>query len=397
MGLFVEDFAPSKLEDCLANKSALSRLKQWFLGFLVSKKQKPLLIYGPSGCGKSAAISALAKEYGANLIYVVPPADQQEAQKWKTKLEALTQSKTLFSSQVLVVFENVDGWGEEKSKTILSLFSDVFRSNSIPIIFTANDFYDPSILNIRAFCEPLQFKAPSSDEIFVLLVAISQKAKLFLAKDQLKIIAKNSKGDIRAAINDLQARNIAAAREQEKNQFELIRSIFRLQSLVEAKNLSFQLGSTADRDLLKLFLAQNIPIEFKRASEIAHAYERLSKADVFDGRIINNQYWGYLRYSNQLMLFGLASVREEKQFSYFVQYQFPEFLKQMSYSKSKRQIKKSVLLKIAKKTHTTTSKAESYLFLLAHMLKSLKNIEEHFISYYGFEEDELAFLKSYLS
>ncbi|MEM4137313.1 MAG: AAA family ATPase [Candidatus Anstonellaceae archaeon] len=393
---FLDKFAPKKLDECIGNKAAISRLRQWFLGFMVSKKQKPLLLYGPSGCGKSAAIAALINEYEATAVFVHPPQDSQEAEKLKIKLENLTHSKTLFSTTPLVVFENIDGWSSEKSKSFMSFFMDLFKSNSIPIILTANDIYDQSISSIKILCEPLQFKALSPDEIFVRLIAISQSSNIFLPKEQIKIIAKNSKGDLRAAINDLWARNFSASREQDKNQFEMLRSIFRLQSYQEAKTLSSLLSSTSDLNTIKLFLAQNILLEFKKTSEIAKAYERLSKADVFDGRIINKQYWGFLRYSIALMFFGVASVREERQYSYFVPYQFPEFLKKMSYSKSRREIKKSILLKIAKKTHTTTFKAESYLDLLAAQTNLFKSkIEDKLISFYGLDESEINFLNSY--
>ncbi|MFN3910342.1 MAG: AAA family ATPase, partial [Candidatus Anstonellaceae archaeon] len=362
-----EKFAPNNLNACIGNKQAITRLKQWFLGFMVSKKQKPLFLYGPVGCGKSAAIYALAKEFEANLIFISPPSSIEETKKWCLRLQELSAGASLFSSNHLVVFENVDGWGLEKSKTALNAFTNFLKIHSIPTILTANDLYDPTVSSIKSFCEPLQFKAVNPSDIFVLLVEISQKSKIFFPNGEIKKIAQNSNGDIRAAINDLEARNSTTFREQQKNQFELIRSIFRLKNLQSAQSLNFLLGSTTNKETLKLFILENIPIEFKSFLEISGAYDSLSKADVYDGRIIRSQYWGYLRYSTALMLFGVAS-HKLGQNSYFTPYRFPSFLQKMSISKQKRQLKKQILLKIARKLHCTSKKAISYLQLLSNQL-----------------------------
>ncbi|MCM8830584.1 MAG: AAA family ATPase [Candidatus Omnitrophica bacterium] len=391
----LEKFAPKKLNDCIGNKEAIARIKQWFLGFMVSKKQKPLLIYGPVGCGKSAAINALINEFDINPIFIQPTSDDEEVKKLQSRLEELSYGTSLNSSLPLIVFENIDFWGIEKSKNVLNVLSNFLKKTNIPVILTANDIYEHSISAIRYVCEPLQFKAVNPSNIFVLLVEISQKSKIYLSNEELKKIAQNSNGDIRAAINDLEARNTSTFREQQKNQFELIRTIFRISSYKETQAISFLIGSSSNKETLKIFISENIPIEFKSKIEISGAYSSLSKADVYDGRIVRSQYWGFLRYSTYLLLLGVASNRQGQK-NYFTPYKFPSFLQKMSFSKNKRQIKKSILLKIAKKLHCTTKKALTYLSLLSEQIKvySKYKIEEKLQSLYGLEEEEILFLKN---
>jgi replication factor C large subunit len=385
------DFQPKKLDQIVGNKASVSRIKQWYLGFLVGKKQKPLLIYGPPGCAKSATIYALANEQQANLILIQPPSETEDLDKWGKSILELSEGTNLFGTLNLLVFENIDSWGEEKAKKAITKIIGILKSQKTPIILTANDPYNKHIYQLKNLCEQVQFKALTEHDIFLVLEDLSKKLNINLNKQELLAIAKNSAGDLRAAINDLRAKNPSSFREKQKNQFELLRSIFKINSYMAAMQLSFLIGPVTERDFLKLFIAENLELEFKDKSQLAKAYDYLSKSDIFDGRIYRTQYWGYLRYSTALLLAGVPLSKNT--FSYFVPYKFPAYLQKLSYSKSTRDLKKSIFKKIALKLHTTTKKASSYLDLIVFQIAQEKNNINKIISFYDFDEQEVLFLE----
>jgi replication factor C large subunit len=160
----------------------------------------------------------------------------------------------------------------------------------------------------------------------------------------------------------------------------------RSQTLASARSIQVPIS---ERDTFKLYLAENLPAEFIGVHERAAAFARLSRADVFDGRIKSRQYWGYLRYSSDLLFWGIASIRSKPP-SGFVPYAFPSFIQKMGISKSRRSLRKALCNKIAKKLHTTTRRAIDFLPLLSLQGHIHPASLPSLASYYELDEEEVA-------
>ncbi|MGB9634957.1 MAG: hypothetical protein ACPL0A_00605, partial [Candidatus Micrarchaeia archaeon] len=174
-------------------------------------------------------------------------------------------------------------------------------------------------------------------------------------------------------------------RNRERLVFECMKDLFKAEDYQNAVS-SFE-DSSLDHDMIKLWIEHNIANEYESAEEVARAYDYLSRADVFDGRIIRRQAWKLLKYSNAIMLAGV-SLSKEKKYHKFVKYEFPSYLKSMSMSSEKRQLRKSIVRKVLRKCHTSASDAESYLPLLREMAKKGMPLD-----YFEFDDDEIAFIK----
>jgi replication factor C large subunit len=147
------------------------------------------------------------------------------------------------------------------------------------------------------------------------------------------------------------------------------------------------MGFDSDYDTLKLWLDENIPYEYEDKYEVAAAYDSLSKADVFDGRIKKSR-WVLLKYSIDLATAGVA-LAKAKAYHKFTKYQFPGFLRSMSASIARRAMLKSIGLKIGARVHLNRRDSLDYLPLL----KSMGGLHgNELMSYYEFSEDELAFV-----
>ncbi len=383
--LFCQRHAPASLGLFAGNQSAVSRVQQWALGFSLGKSGKPLLLHGPPGCGKSALASALAAQMEWNLVVISPP-NEAEKERWEQNLSSAFSGLTLFGTSNLVLVEDVDTWSASKARSAITTLIPYLDEARLPVLLTANDAYDRSLSSLRTHCELLPLKAVNSSDIIGVLSRISKAESLTITDDEIRSLASNANGDLRAAISDLQARNMTASRERSKVVYEQVRSAMRAPTLNATRLLQIPL---AERDTLKLYICENIPAERPDPSDRAAAYARLSRADIFDGRIRRRQYWGYLRYSSDLMLWGVASTRLHPG-PVFVPYAFPSYIQRMGATKAKRALRKTLSAKIAGRVHITTLRARDFIPLLQAQGQKSEPAATALAVYYQFDEDEMA-------
>ncbi|MEM4554294.1 MAG: replication factor C large subunit [Candidatus Anstonellaceae archaeon] len=374
---------PSKLSEIIGNSSAVAQVRQWAEGWQSGKPQKPLLIWGPPGTGKTAIAYAVANEFGWEL-FEFNSSDLRDEETVNHILKNASQSGSLFSSFRLLLIDDVDALSGTNDRGGAGAISSLLSEARQPIILTALDFYDRKLQSIRQHCQPIQLRRIPAATIAKLLSAIAKQQHPQLSPQQILQITSSCGGDVRAAINDLQAGNTSSVRDVQKSIFDTLSSIFSSNTYSEARKAAF--FSDVDHDTLKLWIAHNISNCYSKPFEIADAYDSLSRADVFDGRISRAQYHGHLRYSTDLMSAGVAVAKTFK--LGYPKLEFPSFLKQMGSSKSLRSTRAAVLRKIAAATHCSITGAQSYLGLFGLLAKKGKLPPS-----FRFEEDEIDFLK----
>jgi replication factor C large subunit len=308
--------------------------------------------------------------------------DANDAERWQKSLSASFSGSSLFCTAQLVLLEDVDIWPKGGMRGSITFLAQLLQDVRVPVLITAGDWYDRTLVPLRSLVEQLQMKAVNSSDMGNALHSIALRQGVKVAPETVSEIAQRASGDLRAAINDLQASNSGASRERGRQIFEKVRIAIRSPNYRASKAMGNLL--LADRDMLKMYVAENIPGEFPDENDRARALSRLSRADIFDGRIMRRQYWGYLRYSTDLMLWGVSSERLHPG-SAFATYGFPSYIQKMGASRARRAIFKAAAKKIAAKTHTTSNTARAFFPLLA-----LQNDSEALCAIYGFDEEEAA-------
>ena len=100
------------------------------------------------------------------------------------------------------------------------------------------------------------------------------------------------------------------------------------------------------------WIDENLPLEYKKPEELAAAYDALSKADVYRGRIMNRQEWRLLSYFIQVMTMGTA-IAKQKKYDGITILKRPERGLKFFIAKARHQRKIDIAEKIAEKLHSS--------------------------------------------
>ncbi|MEW6328482.1 MAG: replication factor C large subunit [Candidatus Micrarchaeota archaeon] len=395
--LWTEKHRPKSVEEVAGNPEAVEEVKRWAIDWGRGVRGKPILLYGPAGVGKSALAHALANSMGWDVVEM-NASDLRNKESVLRIAGASSSSQTLSGKIKLTLIDEVDGL-QSKDRGGGSAISEVLRNAAQPVILTANDYWSPSLSYLRAQARGIELRRINSRTVAAVLKKIAAREKIEVGEGAIKSIGEQSRGDLRSAINDLQALSegkikiegegvSVAYRDREKNVFDAIRAVFKSTEYGGAASASW--GLDIDHDLFKRWIEENIPNEYEKTADVARAYESLSRADVFDGRIPGRQYYGFLRYSNDLMTAGVALAKEER-YHKFTKYAFPKIVRALSASKGERALEKSAGLKLGKKLHCSWREARAY-FPLVKMLYRGEGEARAAQAYFGFEDEDVEFL-----
>jgi replication factor C large subunit len=216
----------------------------------------------------------------------------------------------------------------------------------------------------------------------------------------VKLLAQNCAGDFRSALLDTQALAVSGKidldavnslgyRERQQDIFRTMGEILKGSTVEQIRNARFK--SDIDSEMLFNWIEENIPRHFTEGNDNALAFERLSKADIFNGRIMRRQHFGFLRYSSELMTCGVSLSREHD-YHGWIQYQFPSLLRKLGASKGLRSLKKELGLKIGNKMHSSSRAVIAQDLPFLQMAFQKKENAVALSAALGLSPEEIAFL-----
>jgi replication factor C large subunit len=380
--LFADKYAPKKLSDVIGNSDRVEHIKQWMLQWMNADKGKPILLWGPPGIGKTSIAYAMKREFDLELLEM-NASELRNKKRVERILGGSSLAGTLFGTMRIVLIDDADVLAGRKDSGGSSAIVRFLRDAPCPIIVTATDIWDKKFAPIRNECEKIELKRINKASVRKRIREVAKMESLDISDDRIEAIAENAHGDLRAALNDLQSLS-PSSRFHNQDVFQVVRGILKANTYAEAKEA---IRGDIDYESIKLWVDENIPYEYQTRHDRDAAYDSLSRADIFDGRI-GKQRWSLMKYSIDLCVAGVALAKTGV-YRHFVKYSFPSYLRNMARTVEKRAMLKAVGRKIGRKVHASAADSREYLPLLKEMGKK---DPQALMDFYELEEDELAFV-----
>jgi len=303
-----EKYRPKNFTEIKGQDTSIQEITAFLKTF---PKKKALILNGPVGIGKTCMALALAKEFDLEL-FELNASDLRNRSKLDEVLKPATAQKSLFKKGKLILMDEADGITASDRGGLPELLVLIDKTQH-PIIITANDIWQRKFNLLRKKCQLINLKELKDKIVLEILKEVLSKEnisitenkistkllenpsqipdKKFLNLQTINTITKKSRGDIRAALNDLQTvlklgqeAYISEETEREKQDtiFNALKVIF--QNPTDKDTLYAYNNTKLDLNEILLWVEENIPSEYQ-GKALAKAYDSLSKADLFKGRI----------------------------------------------------------------------------------------------------------------
>ena len=395
---WTEKYRPTCFMEVKGQAEAVLRLRRFIEEFSLSKLTKKriknaIILYGPPGTGKTTLAYVAAQETTSE-IFELNASDLRNKDKLQEILKPAIEQKSLIRKNKLILVDEVDGISTVDRGGLPELIR-LIEESSYPIIITANNIWDKNLSPLRKKADLVQLKEINYKIIRDVLVCILKKEKLFVNQNVLTSIATRAKGDLRAAINDLQAsarlrdpsKIIFDERNKEVDIFNALKMIFKGKPTPETLEVFDSINMPIDEIIL--WIEENIPAEYK-GEELARAYERLSRTDIFKGRIYKQQYWRFLVYENILLSYGISSAKRDKIKTGFTSYKRPMRILKIWMHNQRTAKKKTIAQKYAKHVHVGEKRALHEFPIIRQIINSHPSIAVEL----RLNEEELEYLKN---
>jgi replication factor C large subunit len=243
---------------------------------------------------------------------------------------------------------------------------------------------DPDIDKLRPLkkvCLLIRFQQIRIPLIISLLQKICLLEHVKAEFEALERIAQNSKGDVRSAVNDLQSISeenriltlqdtmALSSRNKDISMDETLRGFFSAKSIAEASSLLSR--SSVDYDDFLLSVSDNLPRRYTNPAELAVAYNFVSQADVFRGRV-GTENWHLLKYFfNSLSEASVVAPESYKPFEFISP---PIRIITLFWTKGKRTILDAICGKIGAQCHVSHEIAKrDFVPFIKNMLQNQKS------------------------
>ena len=376
---WTEKHRPKNFEEIKGQELALGEIKKFienfYLGKLTRGLKKSLILHGPPGTGKTTIAHATARETNSE-IFELNASDFRNKAKLQEILRPAIEQKSLIKKNKIILVDEADGISGYYDRGGINELLDLIALTTYPVIITANDIWTKKLGSLRKKSQLIQIKEIDYKIIREVLFAILRKENLFMDYDLITKISVNAKGDLRAAINDLQTiskiKDIFVdidERNKEQSIFDILKMVFKARPTEKTKHVFESVNMPIDEIIL--WVEENIPVEYQ-GEELARAYEILSKVDIFKGRIYKQQYWRFLVYENFLLSYGISSAKKGIKTN-FTKYKRPSRILKIWLNNQRTAKKKSIAQKYAKYVHVGEKRAMHEFPIIKQIIKS--NIE----------------------
>jgi DNA polymerase III delta prime subunit len=253
----------------------------------------------------------------------------------------------------------------------LGAIARLVRSTRQPLILTVNDDrmltrYSPVF---RTSVSRIRFYPIRESDLRGRLEMVALQERIRLAPGALEAIIQRSHGDLRAALNDLDAisplppeplqLSVLGARDRAADLAALTEEL--LTSPRYYRSVEIQDRIDAPPDDLVPWVEENIPHFAPDAAHREAAYEALAAADRFLSWARRARVWSLWSYGSEMLSGGVALALHDRAVPGGSGIAFPQFLGEMGRSRGSRAVRESVVAKVSERFHLSHAKTRDAL------------------------------------
>jgi len=263
----------------------------------------------------------------------------------------------------------------------LGAITRLVRSTHQPVLLTVNDdriltrysaVFRTSVARIRFY--PIRDR-----ELATRLSAIVDQEKLEVAAGVVDAIVRRAHGDVRAALNDLDAISplpvgplqlaVVGTRDTASDFAGVTEEVLSASRYYRSGEIRDRLDSPPD-DLLP-WIEENLPHFAPDPGHRSGAFDRLASAEQCLARARRFRVWGLWSYASELLTGGVGLAIRDGPVPVVGRALFPRFLGEMGRSRSTRAVRESVVRKAGARFHLSRDKSrEVVLPFLEHLFES---------------------------
>ena len=202
--MWAEKYRPQSLDEMVNQKEIVSRFKT----FVEEKNLPHLLLVGPAGVGKTTSILALARDlYGPsyrNFILELNASDERGIGVIREKVKNFARTAAMASpvSFKILIMDEADHLTSDAQHALRRTMEIYTRTCRFCLLGNySENIIDP----IQSRCSVFRFSPLEEPDLKNYIGVIAERESLDIVDEGLDAIYQASKGDVRKAINLLQA------------------------------------------------------------------------------------------------------------------------------------------------------------------------------------------------
>ena len=399
--LWTDKYRPKSFDDVAGNVKQKKIIQSWVDKWNNNEPQPPLLLVGPAGTGKTTIAHIIADEFSEYIE--LNASDKRSHDLLMSTIGESANTYSLFgNSKKLIIMDEVDGIHGTNDRGGTKALNKIIKESKQPIVMMANDLYSNKLTTIKKNVQVIKMDKIKSPSINKYLRDVVLKSEgIVVDKDVLMKLSKRSSGDLRSAINTLQALvenggdlteealDSTSQKDNTSTIFETVTRVLKSKNPEHVKRSMFE--NTEDPTLVMEYIAENIPREYESNKEIKNAYEMISQADLYFGRTRSSQYYGYWKYASDFMGVGVSSAKKDT-YRKYTKIQSPMSFSLMGRTRGKRALRDAIATKMEEKMHVSLQVAYT-IFPYFEIMFENDRVAWEISDFLEFEDDEIKFFR----